>query len=189
VTRDLDVLAELAQVQAAAVFVSVTTLDGDLARVLEPRATQPAGRVAAIAALAAAGVPVGVMVAPVIPGLTDHEMPAILAAAAQAGARCAGFIPVRLPLTVAPLFTQWLERHFPDRKEKVLSRIRSLRGGKLNDARFGSRMRGEGILADALADLFQMGCRRAGITGRMPTLSTAAFRRPGGTQRSLFDEP
>jgi DNA repair photolyase len=187
VTRDIDLLVEMARDEAAAVFVSVTTLDGDLARLLEPRTTQPAGRIAAIEALASAGVPTGVMVAPVIPGLTDHEMPGILAAAAQAGARCAGFIPLRLPLGVAPLFTHWLERHFPDRKEKVLSRIRSLRGGKLNDARFGSRMRGEGILADTLANLFQMGCRRAGITGRMPSLSTAAFRRPGGTQRSLFD--
>lgn len=187
VTRDTDLLADLAKDQAAVVFLSITTLDGDLARVLEPRASQPAGRLAALAELTAAGVPVGVMVAPVIPGLTDHEVPAILEAAAKAGARAAGYVPVRLPLAVAPLFEAWLERHFPDRKERVLGRIREMRGGRLNDARFGSRMRGEGVIADALADLFLLGCRRAGITGAMPRLSAAAFRRPGGTQGLLFE--
>jgi DNA repair photolyase len=187
VTRDIDLLSELVKHDAAAVFVSVTSLDGDLARVLEPRATQPAGRLAAIATLAAAQVPVGVMVAPIIPGLTDHEMPAILAAAAKVGARCAGYVPLRLPLGLAPLFEQWLERHFPERKERVLGRIRALRGGKLNDSRFGSRMRGEGIMADAIAKLFHAGCRRAGIGGAFPRLSTSAFRRPGGTQRLLFE--
>jgi DNA repair photolyase len=187
VTRDVDLLGEMARNETAAVFLSVTSLDGDLARVLEPRAPQPAGRLAAIAALAGAGVPVGVLVAPVIPGLTEHEMPAILSAAAAAGARFAGYVPLRLPFAVAGLFEQWLDRHYPDKKTKVLGRIRELRGGKLNDPRFGSRMRGEGAWADLLADVFALACRRAGFDGRGPELSTAGFRRPGGTQRMLFD--
>jgi DNA repair photolyase len=187
VTRDLDLLGELARHEAAAVFLSVTTLDGDLSRVLEPRAAQPAGRLAAIEELAGAGVPVGVLVAPVIPGLTDHEMPSIIAAAVRAGARYAGYVPVRLPLAVAPLFEQWLGRHFPEKKDKVLGRIRDLRGGKLNDPRFVSRMRGEGALADLLRDVFRLACRKAGILGRKPNLSTAAFRRPPGSQLLLFE--
>jgi DNA repair photolyase len=187
VTRDLDLLGELAQYQAAVVFVSVTSLDGSLARVLEPRATQPAGRLAALEELSRAGVPAGVMVAPVIPGLTDHELPAILTAARQAGALYAGYTTLRLPLGVAGLFERWLEQHFPDKKEKVLGRIRSLRGGKLNEPRFGTRMRGEGPYAQLLRDLFAVGLRQAGFPGGGPELSVAAFRRPGGTQRLLFE--
>jgi DNA repair photolyase len=187
VTRDIDVLSELARHKAVAVFVSVTTLDGSLTRILEPRASQPAGRLAAIAELARAGIPVGVLVAPVIPGLTDHELPAILQAAKEAGAGGAGYVLLRLPFAVAPLFETWLEQHFPDRKSKVLGRIRSLRGGKLNDARFGSRMRGEGELADVLKELFTIACRKAGFKGRGPELSTEAFRRPNVTPLTLFD--
>jgi DNA repair photolyase len=186
VARDADLLSQLARFEAAAVFVSVTTLDAGLARSLEPRATQPAGRLEAIADLAAAGIPVGVLVAPVIPGLTDHEMPAILAAARRAGAEYAGYVVLRLPLAVAPLFEQWLTEHFPDKKEKVLGRIRLLRGGKLNDSRFGIRMKGDGILAESIKDLFMLSCRKAGIGGRGPTLSTASFQRPGETPRLLF---
>jgi len=188
VTRDIDVLAELARHDAVSVFVSVTTLDGDLARVLEPRAAQPAGRLAAVAELARAGIPVGVMVAPVIPGLTDHEMPSILQAAKDAGAGGAGYVLLRLPLAVAPLFESWLDQHFPEKKSKVLGRIRSLRGGKLNDSRFGSRMRGEGELADVLKDMFTLACCRAGFQGRGPELSTAAFRKPDDTPLTLFDD-
>jgi len=187
VTRDIDVLAELAQHNAVAVFVSVTTLDGSLARILEPRAAQPAGRLAAVAELARAGIPVGVMVAPVIPGLTDHEMPSILQAAKDAGAGGAGYVLLRLPLAVASLFENWLDQHFPEKKSKVLGRMRSLRGGKLNDSRFGSRMRGEGELADVLKDMFMLACRRVGFQGRGPELSTAAFRKPNETPLSLFD--
>jgi DNA repair photolyase len=186
VMRDLDVLQQLATHDAAAVFLSVTTLDGNLARLLEPRAAQPSGRLAAIRSLAEAGVPVGVMVAPVIPGLTDHELPAILAASAEAGARFAGYTPVRFPLAVAGLFERWLAQHFPDRKDKVLNRIRAIRGGKLNESSFGKRMRGQGVIAEAIHDLFTLGCRKAGIKARGPKLSTAAFRRPG-EQRLLFD--
>jgi DNA repair photolyase len=128
------------------------------------------------------------MIAPVIPGLNDHELPGLLSAAAEAGAGFAAYTPVRLPHAVRPLFEDWLARHFPDRKEKVLNRIRSMRGGKLNDARFGSRMRGEGIFADQISQLFELSCRRAGLEGRrFPRLSTAAFLRPGEMQPSLFD--
>ena len=144
VTRDIDLIGELARHGAAGVFLSITTLDPELAGRLEPRTTRPAGRLEAIAELAAAGIPTGVMVAPIIPGLTEHEMPAILAAAARAGARQAGYTMVRLPLGVAELFQDWLGRHYPDRKDKVLGRIRGVREGKLNDVRFGVRMRARG---------------------------------------------
>ena len=178
VTRDLDLLGELAVHRAAAVNISVTSLDPKLQRVLEPRTSTPRARLEAIAQLRKAGVPVGVMVAPIIPGLTDHEAPAILQACADAGAQFAGYIVVRLPYAVAPLFERWLEEHFPDRKEKVLGRIRHLRGGeRLNDPRFKSRMRGEGIFAEQIRALFEAGCKRAAI-GQRPSLSTAAFRRP-----------
>jgi DNA repair photolyase len=187
VTRDLDLLACLAAHQAAALFLSLTTLDGELSRVMEPRATQPPGRLAAIEAAAKAGVPVGVLIAPVIPGLNDHEIPALLAAAAAAGATFAGFVALRLPHAVASLFEAWLAHHFPDRKDKILGRIRDLRGGKLNDARFGHRMRGEGPLAQAIKDLFRLACRKANIRGRGPRLSAAAFRRHTETQPLLFE--
>jgi DNA repair photolyase len=187
VTRDIDVLGELARHQAAAVFVSVTTLDAELARAMEPRATTPIGRLGAIRSLSEAGIPTGVMVAPVIPGLTDHELPAILAAAAGAGAQGAGYVPLRLPLAVAPLFEDWLERHAPDRKERVLGRIRALRGGKLNEARFGARMRGQGPFAELIDQLFRTGCRRAGLEGHSMALSTTAFRRPPSGQLRLFE--
>jgi DNA repair photolyase len=187
VTRDADLLAELARHNAAAVIVTLTTLDEELRRILEPRASQTAGRLMAIEELNRAGVPAGTLVAPVIPGLTDHEIPTILAEAAQRGARFAGFTPVRLPLAVAPLFERWLEQHFPDRKEKVLGRIRGLRGGKLNDARFGHRMRGDGPVADVIRKLFRVARQRVGIPDGWPDLSTAAFRRPEGGQRWLFE--
>ena len=186
VARDGDLLAELARFDAAAVFLSITTLDDDLARRMEPRASRPAARLEAIEELAGVGVPVGVMVAPVIPGLNDHEIPAILEAAAKAGARFAGFVPIRLPLGVGALFESWLDRHYPARKEKVLGRIRSLRGGRLNDARFGSRMRGEGPFADLIRQVFQTACQRAGFDGHGPALSTSAFRRGGMVQGVLF---
>ena len=177
VTRDIDLLGALASHEACAVFVSVTTLDVGLNRKLEPRSSLPRQRLDAIRALSAAGIPTGVMVAPVIPGLTDHEIPAILEAAAEAGATRAGKVVLRLPHAVAPLFEEWLERHYPLRKNKVLERVRAMRGGKLNDPRFGNRMRGEGIFAEQISALFRAGCKRHGLTtGRIP-LSTEAFRR------------
>ena len=186
VTRDADLLAELARHEAAAVAVSLTTLDDDLRRRMEPRTSRPVRRLAAIEALSAAGVPVGVMTAPVIPGINDHELPDLLSAAAEAGASFAAYVPVRLPGAVRPLFEDWLERHYPDRRDKVLGRIREIRGGRLNDPRFGSRMKGEGIYADHIARLFEISRRRAGIEKRFPGLSTAAFRRDGGAQPELF---
>jgi DNA repair photolyase len=185
VTRDVDLLAELAQHHAAAVTLSITTLDPELARVMEPRASHPRDRLAAVAELAAAGIPVGVNVAPVIPALTDHELPAILAAAKEAGAQWARYLLVRLPFGVKGLFEAWLAEHFPDRKEKVLARLRDLRGGKLNDPRFGMRHRGEGPFADQLRLLYETTSRRLGLPSEGPELSTAAFRRPG-QQLGLF---
>lgn len=188
VTRDVDLLRELARHHAVSVKISITTLDPALQRVMEPRASPPARRLAAIEELAGHGIPVGVMVAPVIPGLTDHELPAILAAAAEAGAGHASHIPLRLPHGVADIFQEWLELNFPDRKERVLNRVREMRGGKLNDARFGSRMRGEGKYAEQLRALFHVTRTRLGLAARGPELSTAAFRRPTA-QLGLFDAP
>src|SRR5207253_11464465 len=157
-------LSELAMHKACAVNISVTSLDPNLQRILEPRTSAPAARLEAIEKLRSAGIPIGVMVAPIIPGLTDHEAPKILEACAQACAQFAGYTIVRLPWAVAPLFERWLEEHFPDRKEKVLGRIRDLRGnGRLNNSEWHTRMTGEGIFAEQIASLFEVGRRRAGI--------------------------
>ena len=188
VTRDIDVLSELARYQAASVALSVTSLDSQLSRVLEPRASHPQQRLAAIEALSQAGVPVGMMVAPVIPGLNEHEIPAIIAAGKKAGAQFAGYTTLRLPYGVAPLFERWLDQHAPSKKAKILNRLRSLRGGKLNDSRFGKRMRGEGRYAEQIAAMFALACRKAGLVNDFPGLSTAAFCRPVDGQLSLFDE-
>ena len=185
VTRDIDLLSELARHSAVEVNVSVTTLDAELTPRLEPRASLPAHRLAAITALAQAGIPVGVLAAPVIPGLTDHEIPSIIAAAADAGAKFASYTTLRLPYGVANLFEEWVSRHFSDRKEKILNRIRSIRDGKLNDPNFGSRMKGQGIFAEQIAQLFAVACRKARFPAR-PALSTAAFRVPAGPQLLLF---
>jgi DNA repair photolyase len=186
VTRDTDLLAQLAKFDAAIVYVSLTTLDAELSPKLEPRASLPRMRLKAIQTLTAAGVPVGVMLAPMIPGLTDHEIPQILAAAAEAGAQTAGFVPLRLPFAVKDIFADWLTRHFPDRKENVLNRIRSLRGGKLNESNFGDRMHGEGVWADHLARMFEVAARRHGLNARDYRLATEHFRRPGGKQLELL---
>jgi DNA repair photolyase len=176
VTRDIDVLRQLAKHNAVAVNLSVTSLDPDLQRVLEPRTSSPRGRLEAIRKLRLAGIPTGVMVAPIIPGLTDHEMPKILDACAKAGAQFAGYTIVRLPWAVAPLFEHWLEEHFPERKEKVLGRIRDIRGNRLSNSQWHTRLTGEGIFAEQIASLFKVSCRRAGV-GERPALSTAAFRK------------
>ncbi|MGZ8795882.1 MAG: PA0069 family radical SAM protein [Thermoanaerobaculia bacterium] len=186
VTRDIDHLAELARFNAARVFLSITTLDPKLANIMEPRASTPELRLAAIKALADAGIPAGVMVAPIVPAITDHEIPAILAAAKNAGAEWAGRVVLRLPLAVAPLFERWLEEHFPDRKDKVLNRVRDMRGGKLYEAKWGVRGRGEGFFADQIEALFEVTCRRLGINERDDHLSVAGFRRRL-QQGTLFD--
>ena len=177
VARDADVLSDMASWNGARVFLSITSLDDKVRRVMEPRTSTPELRLDALRKLSEAGVPVGVMVAPVVPGLTDHEMPAILAAAKEAGAKWAGFVVLRLPWAVAPLFEQWLEEHFPDRKEKVLNRIRDLRGGKLYDAQWGVRGRGTGIFAEQIEALFDVTCRKLGLNDEDRELSTSEFRR------------
>lgn len=185
VTRDIDHLKALAEHQAVAVNLSITTLDGELARRMEPRASHPRDRLKAIERLAEAGIPVGVMVAPVVPAITDHEIPEILKAAASAGAQTAGYVVLRLPGAVAGLFEAWLEEHFPDRKDKVLNRVREMRGGQIYDSTFGSRMKGEGIFAEQIRATFHTFRKRHGLDRPFPELSTAAFRRPG-QQMSLF---
>jgi DNA repair photolyase len=165
----------------------LTTLDAKLSSVMEPRASRPARRLAAIRRLSEAGIPTGYLQAPMIPGLTDSEAPAIAQAAAKAGATFAGYVALRLPFAVKSLFEQWLEQHFPERKDKVLNRIRAIRGGKLNDANFESRMRGKGIFAEQMTELFQLACKKAGINKRWPELTTKHFRGPGISQLSLFE--
>jgi DNA repair photolyase len=184
VTRDVDLLRDLAAHNGVAVNISVTSLDSNLQRVLEPRTSSPQARLEAIGQLRSAGIPTGVMVAPIIPGLTDHEVPKIMEACAKAGAQFAGYTIVRLPWAVAPLFEHWLEEHFPDRKEKVLGRIRHLRGNRLNNSQWHTRMTGEGIFADQIASMFAISCRRNQICAR-PKLSCASFQR-SATQLRLF---
>ncbi|MGB1842144.1 MAG: PA0069 family radical SAM protein [Longimicrobiales bacterium] len=186
VTRDVDLLRELAAHEAVAVVLSITTLRNDLQRSMEPRAASPARRLGAIRVLADAGIPVGVNVAPIIPGLTDHELPEILEQAAAAGASFAGRILLRLPWGVKELFADWLERHEPDRKEKVLNRVREMHGGRLYDARYEVRGRGDGLWADQLAKLFEVSVTRLGLD-RPPTLSTASFRVPASAQGPQMD--
>jgi DNA repair photolyase len=186
VARDTDLFQELARYRAAVVTLSVTTLDPDLARRMEPRAAQPRARLRAVEALARAGIPVGVNVAPVVPALTDHEIPAILAAAADAGAGWAGMVIVRLPHAVKDLFAGWLDEHYPQRGGKVLGRIREMRNGQLNDPRFGSRMTGSGVYYEQIRDVFRLARQRNGLSERGPELSATAFRRPAQGQLRLL---
>jgi DNA repair photolyase len=178
VTRDLDLLSELARHRAVMVCISVTTLDDELAGALEPRAARPAKRLEAIEQLARAGIPTAVLVAPVIPGLTDHEIPAILEAAAARGATHASWQLLRLPFGVKDLFAAWLARWRPERAEKVLNRIRDLHDGKLSESRFGVRMRGEGPFAEQLDKLFKVFAAKHGLLKRRFDLDASAFRRP-----------
>ena len=188
VLRDLDLLADLARDRLAGVAVSVTTLSNDLKRVMEPRAASPAARLRAVRELNAAGVPTGVLVAPVIPVLTDHEMEAILEASAEAGARWAGYVLLRLPYEIKDLFREWLAQHFPDRAAHVMSVLRDMRGGRDNDPRFGTRMRGEGPYALLLRNRFRIACRRLNLnsSGR-EVANTSLFRppTPHGAQMTL----
>jgi DNA repair photolyase len=185
IARDVDLLADMARRRLIAVFVSITTLDGALKRTMEPRAASPKARLAVISRLAAAGVPVGVLVAPVIPALTDHEMERILDAAAQAGAQYARYIFLRLPYEVAPLFRQWLEDHEPLKAAHVMSRIHALRGGRDNDPRFGTRHAGEGEYARLFARRFAIARRRLGYTADGPDLDTSRFRPPAEANSQL----
>ena len=187
VTRDIDVLERLAAVNAVSVSLSITTLDERVRRVMEPRTSTAENRLDAIRRLRRAGIPVGVNVAPIVPGLTDHEIPQILQRAADAGAQFAMFIVLRLPFGVKDLFEAWLQEHFAGRAQKVLRRVMELRGGRLNDPAFGQRMRGTGTWAETFAGVFHKARDRAGLRHSYPTLSVEAFRRDT-RQLGLFDD-
>ena len=190
VLKDLDLLVAMAEKRLAAVLVSLTTVDPHLARRMEPRAPTPSRRLHAIRELADAGVPVTVLASPMIPGLNDSEMEAILEASAEAGARSARYILIRLPREVRDLFSQWLSAEYPDRASRVLSLIRQARGGKLYDSRYGARVRGEGPYAALLERRFAVACSRLGLSREAPLLDTSRFRVPPGDddrQGSLFE--
>jgi DNA repair photolyase len=188
VTRDLDILAPMAADNLAAVSISVTSLDRKLARAMEPRASTPERRIAAIRELAAAGVPAMIGFAPIIPGLNDHEMEAVLAKGADAGAVCAHFTVLRLPLEIKDLFREWLEAERPDRVQRVMSLVRQMRNGRDYDPEWGKRMRGEGPIADMIATRFRLAARKLGLDQRLPPLDITRFVRPSGdaNQMELF---
>ena len=188
VTRDLDILTPMARLGLVHVMVSVTTLRNKIASVMEPRTSIPARRLDAIEKLSKAGIPTGVMVAPVVPGLTDEELPAIVEAAAEHGATRAGYILLRLPGAVAPLFEDWLDRVMPERKNKIIGRIKDVRSGQLNDSRFGHRMRGEGGWAQTLSQLFEVTCKRHKLNLQKRVLRTDLFIRNPSNQLNLFGE-
>ncbi len=187
VTRDIDILGDMARRNLAEVFLSVTTLDRDLARTMEPRASAPHRRLDAIRELAAAGIPVGVMTAPMIPGLNDHEMESILDAAAAAGATRAGYTALRLPLEIKELFEEWLRANRPDRADRVLSLIRQIRGGELYKAEFGTRMRGEGPIAQLLSKRFAAAVKRLDLNRVRYRLDTMRFAVPAAARTALVD--
>ena len=186
VVRDIDLLAPMAKKGLAAVAVSVTSLDPKVAGTVEPRAPHPERRLTAVRRLADAGIPTYVSIAPVIPAITDHEIEHILERAAEAGARAAFFIPVRLPWEVAPLFQAWLEAHFPDRAGKVMAIVRAIRGGRDNDPGFFTRMQGSGPWADLLRTRFHLACRKHGLNRERIVLRSDLFRPPRGPQGELF---
>ncbi len=187
VTRDLDILSEMAGFNGVKVMISLTTLDVRLASIMEPRTSRPNARLRAIEQLTEAGIPVGVLVAPVIPGLTDHEMPQLLQSARNAGARFAGYVVLRLPHSNKELFEQWVTEHFPNRKDKILNRVRALRGGDLNSTDFGDRMRGEGEFAEQINKMFHIYRQTYGYDDDGPPLSTTHFNREAAAgQMRLF---
>ena len=179
VERDMDLLAELARLQLTTVFLTVTTLDGQLARRLEPRASAPWRRLETVRRLSAAGIPVGVSLGPIIPFINDHEIETVLAGAREAGARGAHYTIIRLPLEVSPLFEQWLQAHFPDRARRVMHRIQDMRDGRNYDSRYFNRMRGEGALANLIRMRFENTVRKLGLNRERPQLRCDLFVRPG----------
>ena len=202
ILRDIDILADMAKRNLVSVFVSVTSLNRQLSRRMEPRAATPARRIDTIRALSDAGIPTGVMVAPIIPGLTEHELDNILAQTASAGARSAAYVVLRLPFEIKDLFGEWLQEHYPDKARKVFRMIHSMRGGKANDARFGKRMTGTGAYAAMLGDRFDLACKRLGLvhhrignsmggrSGGSAKLDSDSFSPPPapGDQFSLFEQ-
>jgi DNA repair photolyase len=190
IVRDRDLLQEMARLNLVSVFFSITSLDRDLARKLEPRTSTPERRLQALHTLAEAGIPVGVMIGPVIPGLNDEEVPAILRAAREAGAKSAGYNMVRLPHSVRPIFEEWLTQNVPLEAKKIITRIQMVRdngssNGRMNDPEFGSRMRGTGGYAEYINDLFKKTCKRLGLNEQRTSLTVEHFRRQG--ERTLFD--
>jgi DNA repair photolyase len=188
VVRDIDLLAPMARRNLVQVLVSIATLDGELARTLEPRANAPGRRLDAIARLASVGIPVGVLVAPVIPALTDHCIEQVLQSASEAGACTAGYTMLRLPLEVRDLFVEWLRVHYPQRADRVMSLVRQMRDGRDNDPAFGSRMRGSGPYAELIAQRFKLARRRYGLDRPRPALDTSQFQPPrsASAQMSLL---
>jgi DNA repair photolyase len=186
VLRDIDLLSELAKWDCVQVTLSVTTLDSELARKMEPRTSSPRQRLDAVQKLNNAGVPAGVMVGPVILGLNDTELPAIIQAAHDAGARWVHYVPLRLPGAVADVFREWLEREVPDKKDRIMDRLKSFRGGRLNTNKFGERFRGQGPWSKEIKHLYQLGCLKAGFKEKPVQLSTAHFIPPGVSQMELF---
>ena len=186
VTRDLDLLQRFAEFSGVTVLFSITTLDPILVRKMEPRAVQPERRLEAMARLSKMGIPTGVLIAPVIPGLTDHELPKIINASVQAGAKFARYVILRLPYGVSDLFLRWVRLEFPNREKKIFDRIRDMRGGKLNDSSYGSRMRGHGQFSDTIQKIFTVTCKKYGILDQKPILSSDSFRRHNPRQPELF---
>jgi DNA repair photolyase len=186
VTRDIDILAPMAEQRLASVALSITSLTPEISRTLEPRAPSARKRLAAVKALSAAGIPTCVAIAPVVPGITDHEVEAIVEAAAEAGATGAFYLPVRLPHEVAPLFRAWLDEHFPDRADKVMNIIRAIRGGKDNDPNWFTRMRGSGPWAELMRVRFDIAAKKHGLNREKTTLRTDLFLPPQGPQLRLL---
>ncbi len=186
ITRDIDILKELAELHLVGTIISITSLDDKLIQKMEPRTSLPSKRLEAIQLLAENGIPVGVNVAPIIPGLNDEEIPDILHEAVSRGASSAGYMMVRLPGPVKPLFLEWLERSIPERAGKVLNRIRDTRNGELSDPRFGSRMKGEGEIANTIKQLFKLHCKKLGLNKTLPSLSVEYFTREHHGQINLF---
>jgi len=188
IERDIDLIAPMAAKSMARVYFSITTLDRDIARTLEPRAAAPHRRLQAVKTLAGAGIPVGVMTAPIIPQLTDKDLEAILTWAAANGARFAGWVMLRLPREVAPLFRAWLDEHYPLRAAHVMSLVQQIRGGRDNDPHFGSRMRGAGELAELIAKRFALACQRLGLNRDRAPLDTSQFKPPAGGRAAARDD-
>lgn len=186
VTRDIDILKEMAQIYGVLVVLSITTLDSVLAGKMEPRTSQPYLRLKAIEKLTKAGIPTMVLIAPVIPGLTDHEIPKIIESAVNAGAKQAAYVMLRLPYAVSDLFIEWIENHYPNKRNKIINRIKSVRKGKLNSAEFGNRMVGDGIFAEQIKKLFELSCSKYGMGKNRIKLSTEHFKNPHDKQIKLF---
>lgn len=188
VTRDLDILSEMAKLNIVCVGLSINSLDADLTAAMEPRTSRPAARLRAVEQLREVGVPVNVMVAPIIPGLNDSEIPSVLEAARDAGAMSANYIVLRMPMNVKPIFLEWLERTQPLNKDRVLSRIRSTRDGKLSDAQYGSRMRGKGEMAEQIKQTFKVFAKKYRLDRKLPPMDFTQFRAPRASsgQMSMF---